>query len=146
VEIEEVSAGEDEETRTPPRAVFDANIYVAAYLSRHPRSPNKELFHRWRTHEFVLLISRTILEEIIEKFDERGIDQQLTIELISHILTDAEYVNVMAADVHAVIANDPDDDYVWVWEPVNLKKGESRAFRYELKPESNGQSTGQQAL
>lgn len=27
-------------------------------------------------------------------------------------------------------------NYMWIWEPVNLKKGESRVFRYELKPES----------
>lgn len=27
-------------------------------------------------------------------------------------------------------------EYVWIWEPVNLKKGESRAFRYALKPYS----------
>jgi hypothetical protein len=27
-------------------------------------------------------------------------------------------------------------DYMWIWEPVNLKKDESRVFRYELKPES----------
>lgn len=26
------------------RAVFDSNVYVAAYLSKNPRSPNKELF------------------------------------------------------------------------------------------------------
>ena len=32
--------------KAPLRAVLDANIYVAAYLSRNPRSPNKELF--WR--------------------------------------------------------------------------------------------------
>jgi predicted nucleic acid-binding protein len=65
-------------TERPIRAVFDANIYVAAYLSKNPRSPNKELFRRWRAREFTLLVSHAILEEVIEKFDQRGIDQALT--------------------------------------------------------------------
>ena len=101
-----------EETGALPRAVLDANVYVAAYLSRNPRSPNKELFRRWRACEFVLLISKAILEEIVEKFDELGIAQQLTIELISHIIADAEYINITADNVQRVIANDPDDDLV----------------------------------
>lgn len=62
------------------RAVFDSNIYVAAYLSKNARSPNQELFRRWRNGEFVLLVSQAILEEVIEKFDQRGIDQALTVE------------------------------------------------------------------
>jgi hypothetical protein len=39
---------DSESTETSIRAVFDSNIYVAAYLSKNPRSPNKELFQRWR--------------------------------------------------------------------------------------------------
>jgi predicted nucleic acid-binding protein len=58
----------EEETRTPLRAVLDANVYVAAYLSRNPRSPNKELFRRWRDSQFVLLVSKAVLKEVVEKF------------------------------------------------------------------------------
>jgi len=47
--------------------VLDANVYVAAYLSRNPRSPNKELFQRWRDTQFVLLVSEAILKEVVEK-------------------------------------------------------------------------------
>jgi putative PIN family toxin of toxin-antitoxin system len=112
VETEGLQHGRGEETTALPRAVLDANIYVAAYLSRNPRSPNKELFRRWRTGEFVLLISKAILGEVIEKFDELGIAQQLTIELLSHIIADAEYINVTSEDVQTVIANDPEDDAV----------------------------------
>lgn len=39
-------------------------------------------------------------------------------------------------------------DYLWIWEPVNLKKGESRVFGYELRPHSQGlkpESEGTQA-
>ena len=74
METEGLPHGRGEETSALPRAVLDANVYVAAYLSRNPRSPNKELFRRWRAREFVLLISKAILEEVIEKFDELGDD------------------------------------------------------------------------
>ena len=94
------------------RAVFDTNIYVAAYLSRNLRSPNKELLQRWRNGQFVLLVSEAILEEVIEKFDGRGIDQALTVELISQILVDAEYVVTSDDQMTTVVVADPDDDQV----------------------------------
>ena len=103
---------ENKEAGVVLRAVLDSNVYVAAYLSSHPRSPNKELFQRWRTREFTLLACREILQEVIAKFDELGVDQRLTLDLISHILADAEYINVTAKDVQKVILSDPDDDFV----------------------------------
>lgn len=103
---------DSELTERPIRAVFDANIYVAAYLSKNPRSPNKELFRRWRAREFTLLVSQTILEEVIEKFDERGIDQALTVELVSFVLADAEYVTTSDEELPAFIVDDPDDDLI----------------------------------
>ncbi len=105
-------SGREEETKTPLRVVFDANVYVAAYLSRNPRSPNKELFPRWRDHQFLLLVSKAVLKEVVEKFGELGIDQQLTVELVAHILADAEYVHVSEEDVQPIILADPDDDYI----------------------------------
>lgn len=96
----------------PIRAVFDANIYVAAYLSKNPRSPNKELFRRWRNNEFTLLVSQAILEEVIEKFDQRRIDQALTVELVAFLLADAEYVVTSDEELPALIVDDPDDDLI----------------------------------
>jgi len=112
VETEGVPRGGRGQASALSRAVLDANIYVAAYLSKNPRSPNRELFQRWRAHEFVLLVSRAILEEIVEKFDALGVDPQLTVELIAHIMADAEYINVTVEDVQKVIIGDPDDDHV----------------------------------
>jgi uncharacterized protein len=94
------------------RAVFDTNVYVAAYLSKNLRSPNKELFRRWRDGEFVLLVSDAILHEVIEKFNQIGVDQALTIELIAFILAEATHVTVSADQIQSVIAGDPDDDRV----------------------------------
>ncbi len=99
-------------TKAPLRAVLDANVYVAAYLSRNPRSPNKELFQRWRDSQFLLLVSKDTLQEVVEKFGELGIDQQLTLELVAHILADAVYVHVSEEEVQPVIFADPDDDYI----------------------------------
>ncbi|MBC8264289.1 MAG: putative toxin-antitoxin system toxin component, PIN family [Anaerolineales bacterium] len=104
--------GREKGAKAPLRAVLDTNVYVAAYLSRNPRSPNKELFWRWRDSQFVLLVSKAILEEVVEKFGELDIDQQLTLELVSHILADAEYVQVSEGDVQPIILADPDDDHV----------------------------------
>jgi putative PIN family toxin of toxin-antitoxin system len=103
---------DSELTERPIRAVFDSNIYVAAYLSKNPRSPNKELFRRWRNKEFTLLVSQAILEEVIEKFDQRGIDQALTVELIAFILADAESVVTANEKLPALIVDDPDDDLI----------------------------------
>jgi putative PIN family toxin of toxin-antitoxin system len=103
---------DSELTERPIRAVFDANIYVAAYLSKNPRSPNKELFRRRRAREFTLLVSHAILEEVIEKFDQRGIDQALTLELVSFILADAEYIVTSDEALPALIVDDPDDDLI----------------------------------
>ena len=99
MEIEGLLRDGGEKAGTLPRTVLDANIYVAAYLSGNPRSPNKELFRRWRAGEFVLLVSRAILKEVVENFDERHIDQQLTVDLIAHIMAGAEYVSVKETSV-----------------------------------------------
>lgn len=96
----------------PIRAVFDSYIYVAAYLSKNPRSPNKELFRRWRAREFTLIVSQAILKEVIEKFDQRGIDQALTLELVAFILADAESIDTSDEALPALIVDDPDDDLI----------------------------------
>ena len=46
------------------RAVFDTNIFVAAYLSKNPYSPTIELLRRWRQGQFELLYSDDVLVEI----------------------------------------------------------------------------------
>ena len=51
-------------------------------------------------------------EEVIEKFDQRGIDQALTVELVSFMLADAEYVVTSDEELPALIVDDPDDDLI----------------------------------
>ena len=100
------------EDKAVPRAVLDTNVYVAAYLTQNPRSPNKELFRHWRDSQFTILVSNSILTEVVEKFDEYGIAQQLTVDLIAHILTYAEHIAVPGKSVKAVISADPDDNLI----------------------------------
>ncbi len=92
------------------KAVFDINVYLAAYLSQNPFSPTVELLKRWRNNEFVILYSDMILREIIRKFIEKGIDARYIIALISDIQLFGEYVNVTSDDIKSIILEDPDDD------------------------------------
>ena len=92
------------------RVVFDTNVFVSALLSRNPTSPTQELMRRWRNDEFVLLVSQAILEELVEKLQERGIEQDQIQELLVTISRLAQWVDVPQEAVVAAVAADPDDD------------------------------------
>jgi putative PIN family toxin of toxin-antitoxin system len=94
------------------RAVFDTNIFVAAYLSKNPNSPTVELLQRWLQGEFELLYSDDLLAEIDEKFSARGIGDVHKHSLLVELLDRAPYVHVKPADVQPIILSDPDDDFV----------------------------------
>lgn len=94
------------------RAVFDSNIYVAAYLSKNPESPTAELLRRWRRGEFVILYSEELLQETIRKFDEKGIDVRYTIALIADLKLLGECVEIAPQEIRRVIINDPDDNII----------------------------------
>ena len=94
------------------RAVFDTNIFVAAYLSKNPYSPTIELLRRWRQGQFELLYSDDVLVEIDEKFSTRGIRDEHKDSLLVELRDMATYVQVKPSDVKPVISADPDDDFV----------------------------------
>ena len=94
------------------RAVFDTNIFVAAYLSKNPHSPTRELLRRWRQGQFELLYSDDVLVEIDEKFSTRGIRDEHKDSLLVELRDMATYVQVKPSDVKPVISADPDDDFV----------------------------------
>lgn len=94
------------------RVVLDTNIYVAAYLSESVKSPNKEIIQSWLSGEFTLVFSSFILEEIIEKFNQKSINQNLTIELIANIIALGEEVKITNKDITSMIIEDPDDDQI----------------------------------
>ena len=96
----------------PLRAVFDTNVFVSALLSRNPTSPTQELMRRWRSEEFVLLVSHALLIELVEKLQERGIGQDQIQELLATINRLTEWVKVSPEAVVPVITADPDDDQI----------------------------------
>lgn len=93
-------------------AVFDTNIFVAAYLSKNPNSPTMELLRRWLQGEFELLYSDDLLVEIDEKFSARGINDEHKDDLLVELRDFATYVKVKPSDVKSVITADPDDDFI----------------------------------
>lgn len=94
------------------QAVFDTNVFVAAYLSKSPHSPTLELLVRWQQGEFELLYSDDLLVEIDEKFSARGISEEHKDNLLVELRDRAAYVEVKPSDVEPVITDDPDDDFI----------------------------------
>lgn len=94
------------------RAVLDTNVFVAAYLSRNPGSPTKEIIERWLRGEFDLLYSVDLQAEIVEKFMAKGVDQETTELLVAALAVRGVRVEVSSSDVSAMIVSDPDDDLV----------------------------------
>ncbi|MDH7484933.1 MAG: putative toxin-antitoxin system toxin component, PIN family [Anaerolineae bacterium] len=94
------------------RAVLDTNVFVSAFLSRSPTSPTQELIQRWEAHEFTLLVSDGLVDELAEKLIERGISQERVIEFLALLGRLAEWVDVPDEAVKPVIEADPDDDII----------------------------------
>jgi putative PIN family toxin of toxin-antitoxin system len=94
------------------RAMFDTNVFISAVLSRNPSSPTKELIERWQNDEFILLVCDALVDELIEKLVERGIDQQDILELVLLLDRLAEWVDVPIEAVSRVVPDDPDDDAI----------------------------------
>lgn len=94
------------------RAVFDTNVFVSAFLSRNPTSPTQELIRRWQADEFILLICDALLDEIIEKLLEKGIEQEQVIEFLALVEQLAEWVDIPTDAIEAIVVNDPDDNVI----------------------------------
>lgn len=94
------------------RAVLDTNVFVSAFLSRSPSSPTREILQRWQAGEFVLLSSRTLVDEVAEKLVARQIQQERILEFLTLLARLAEWVEVPQGAVRSVILQDPEDDLV----------------------------------
>lgn len=91
------------------KVVVDTSVFVAGYLARTDTSHSAQIVSRWRANEFQLVMSRQILEEIVAKFIEKGIDDERILEF-------AQVVGKVALNipgVHVVYRLDdvdPDDN------------------------------------
>lgn len=96
----------------PWKVVLDTNVFIAAFLAKNPKSPNRELIQRWLRDEFVLLTSSGLIYEIIEKFNQKNISPILTLRLITDISYLANIIEIAPKDIQPFIPSDPDDNLV----------------------------------
>ncbi len=64
------------------KAVLDTSVFVAGYLSREGKGYSAQIISRWRLGEFHLIMSRQLLEEIVGKFVEKGISEDLILDFV----------------------------------------------------------------
>ena len=94
------------------RAVLDINVFLAAVLSKNPKSPNKEILYRWSNNEFILLISNAISKKLVEKLFLKKVPYEKVIQLMTDLLVLAEWINVEPDDIKTLIPNDAEDDLI----------------------------------
>ena len=87
-------------------------MVLAAYLSKNPRSPTRELLDRWRAGEFVQLYSDGTLAEVVEKLTAKETDATIVVRYVADLERLGEHVVVTPEDVMPVIPADPDDDLI----------------------------------
>ncbi len=76
------------------RVVLDTNVLIAANLTKHDSSPNKQLLERWQKGDFTFLFSLDILAEYEEKLVEKGVCDEDIEELFTLIFFLGEEVSI----------------------------------------------------
>ncbi len=94
------------------RAVLDTNVFIAAYLSKNPKSPTVELLDRWRKREFILLHCLDLQKEVTRKLLEKGISPPLIQLLISDFFLYGEEENLIPEEISRIVPADPEDDFI----------------------------------
>ncbi|MFQ6092646.1 MAG: putative toxin-antitoxin system toxin component, PIN family [bacterium] len=94
------------------RAVFDANIYIAAALTKNPQSPTRELIKMLKKRKFQLVWCRQIREEVAEKLVEKSLSTARIAEFINAVDRWAQSIDIDSTDIIPVVIADPDDDVV----------------------------------
>lgn len=97
----------------PPRALIDTNIWISATIK--PAGPPSRVFTALREGRFVPVVSRLLLDEIIEVLDRprlrrlrRMNDADLATLLV--LLEDRVIEVLLAGDLH--LCRDPEDDFL----------------------------------
>jgi len=67
------------------KVVVDTSVFIAGYRARSITSYSAIIIAKWRAGIFKLVMSAAILEEIVAKFIEKGIPQEIILELITTI-------------------------------------------------------------
>ena len=64
------------------KVVVDTSVFVAGYLSRTGTGYSSQIITSWRSGKFRLVMSRQILEEIVAKFIEKRIPDDMILEFV----------------------------------------------------------------
>jgi uncharacterized protein len=94
------------------RVVLDTNVFIAAYLSKNPKSPTVELLERWKKGECILLHCKDLQREVTRKLLEKKISSPLIQLLISDFFIYGEEVNLAPEGISRIVPADPDDDFI----------------------------------
>jgi putative PIN family toxin of toxin-antitoxin system len=101
----------------PPRkrripVVFDTNVVVGFYLSRHSRSATQQVFRLWRDQRtFQLIVSDDLVQEYLEVLSRLGVPDAL-MKRLAERFAHRKTVTRVNLGSHAKISRDPDDNIV----------------------------------
>jgi uncharacterized protein len=94
------------------RVVLDTNVFIAAHLSKNPKSPTVELLDRWKKGEFILLHCEDLQKEVTRKLLEKGTSPPLIQLLISDFFLYGEEVNLIPEEISRIVLADSEDDFI----------------------------------
>jgi uncharacterized protein len=74
------------------KVVIDTNIFVASFLGRNDQSYPAQIISMWRARAFTLVISPQILQELVGKLLEKGIEDKVVEDFVRLIGKIALYI------------------------------------------------------
>ena len=89
-----------------PKVVIDTNVFVSAHLI--PNGNPARVIDCWRESDYLLLVSKPIIKEIIKVLYEKGIDTKRIEKLL--FLLSQKTILVTPKEEIFVIKNDPSDN------------------------------------
>lgn len=102
--------------------VFDTNVLIGFYLSRHPQSANRRVFRLWRDErKLQLIVSREMLSEYLEVLARVGVAEP-HIELLAERFDRRRTITHVKLGARPLASRDPDDNLVLATASVGKAK------------------------
>lgn len=67
------------------KVVIDTSVFIAGLLSSNPTSNSVQIISMWRSGAFVLVMSPQIMRELVAKLYDKGIAEEVIVDLITSI-------------------------------------------------------------
>jgi len=146
-----VNIGWRRKTGVPPRkqrirVVLDTNVLVGFYLSRHPSSPNREVFKLWRDRrKLQVILSDEIETEYLEVLSRLGVSEP-QIRRLRQRLKSRDTVTFVRLGARTTASRDPDDNLMLATamtgkarflitndrDLLDITAGEKRRFKFAI--------------